>query len=126
MAQVRGIGGIFFKSGNPESLYAWYEQHLGIAGKPGQGAFFPWRAADNTGKEEMTVWSIFPESTKYMKDSKANFMVNYIVDDLDALLAELKAAGVTVDEHVERHDYGNFGWITDPDGNRIELWEPKG
>ena len=125
MAHVRGIGGIFFKSDNAPALYAWYEKHLGIAGRPNEGAMFPWRRADDASREELTVWSIFPASTKYLGSSKAGFMINYIVDDLDALLAELRAQGVAVDERVERHEYGNFGWITDPDGNRIELWEPK-
>ena|ERR1700761_858426 len=125
MARVRGIGGIFFKSENPGALYAWYEKHLGIAGRPNEGAMFPWRRAEDAATEEVTVWSIFPASSKYFDPSQAPFMLNYIVDDLDALLAELRAAGVQVDERVERHEYGNFGWITDPDGNRIELWEPK-
>jgi predicted enzyme related to lactoylglutathione lyase len=125
MPQVRGIGGIFFKSENPEALYAWYEKHLGIAGRPNEGAMFPWRRADDLSSEEVTVWSIFDASTNYFDPSKAPFMVNYIVDDLDAALAELRAQGVQVAERVERSDYGNFGWILDPDGNRIELWEAK-
>ena len=125
MARVRGIGGIFFKSENPEALYAWYEKHLGIAGRPNEGALFPWRGADEAAREEITVWSVFPSATNYFEPSKAPFMLNYIVDDLDATLAELRAAGVEADERVERSDYGNFGWIMDPDGNRIELWEPK-
>jgi predicted enzyme related to lactoylglutathione lyase len=125
MPQVRGIGGIFFKSENPKALYAWYEKHLGIVGKPNTGAIFSWKSADDPSEEGMTVWSIFPASTNYFEPSKAPFMLNYIVDDLDGMLAELRAAGVQVDDRVERHDYGNFGWIIDPDGNRIELWEPK-
>jgi predicted enzyme related to lactoylglutathione lyase len=125
MAKVSGIGGIFFKSADAKKLYEWYEKHLGIAGKPDAGAMFPWRRADGGNQEEITVWSIFPETTKYFKDSKADFMMNYIVDDLDSMLAELRAAGVAVDDKVESHEYGKFGWITDPDGNRIELWQPR-
>ena len=87
---------------------------------------FPWRYADEPSNEGLTVWSIFPASTNYFNPSKSPFMMNFIVDDLDATLAELRAQGVQVDDRVERHDYGNFGWIMDPDGNRIELWEPKG
>ena len=73
----------------------------------------------------MTVWAVFPETTKYFSPSTAPFMLNYIVDDLDATLQELRDAGVTVDDRVEHYDYGKFGWVMDPDGNRIELWEPK-
>ena len=121
MAQVRGIGGIFFKSKDPESLYAWYEKHLGIKAKPGEGASF----AINSVPGAQTIWSIFPNTTDYMKDSKAPFMINYIVDDLASFLDELRAQGVAVDEHTESADFGNFGWVSDPEGNRIELWEPK-
>ena len=125
MAHVRGIGGIFFKSENPEALYAWYEQHLGIAAKSGEGAMFHWRRPENPAKEDLTVWSIFPSSTTYFKTSRARFMLNYIVDDLDATLAHLRANGAQVDDATEEYDFGKFGWAMDPDGNRIELWEPK-
>jgi len=122
MAAVRGIGGIFFKAENPAELYAWYKKHLGIDGHPNEGAMFPWRQADDPSNEGMTVWSIFPDSSKYFRDEKARFMINYI---LDATLEALRAEGVAVDDRVERYEYGNFGWLTDPAGNRIELWEPK-
>ncbi len=125
MARVRGIGGIFFKSDNPEGLYAWYEKHLGIQGRPDEGSSFPWRRADDAAKEERTVWAIFPSATEYLGNGKSGCMLNYIVDDLDATLRELRSEGVQVDERVEVCDYGKFGWIIDPDGNRIELWEPK-
>jgi predicted enzyme related to lactoylglutathione lyase len=125
MARVRGIGGVFFKSEDPERLYAWYEKHLGIAGRPDQGATFVWQSAEDPSRREMTVWAVFPGTTKYFSPSTAPFMLNYIVDDLDATLKELREAGVTVDDRVEDYDYGKFGWIMDPDGNRIELWEPK-
>ena len=130
MKRVTGIGGIFFKSDNPDQLYSWYEKHLGISREPhGQGASFEWcelRADDGTepGPKGLTAWSIFPTTTKYFGDSKAGFMVNYRVDNLDALLDELKQSGVKVDPHREDYDYGRFAWISDPDGNRIELWEP--
>lgn len=125
MAHVRGIGGIFFKSDNPEALYAWYREHLGIDSKPGEGAMFHWRRSDDPSHEDLTVWSVFPRSTKYFKTSAANFMLNYIVDDLDATLAHLKAKGAEVDELTEEYDYGKFGWVMDPEGNRIELWQPQ-
>jgi predicted enzyme related to lactoylglutathione lyase len=87
---------------------------------------FPWRRTDDSAQEEVTVWSVFPRSTKYFKTSRADFMLNYIVDDLDATLADLRASGAQVDEATESHEYGKFGWAQDPDGNRIELWEPPG
>ncbi len=130
MKRVTGIGGIFFKSENPKQLYEWYEKHLGIQRDPNAGsALFQWReleAADGTqpGPEGITTWSIFPHTTKYFGDSKGGFMFNYRVDNLDALLEDLKNSGVTIDPHRENADYGRFAWITDPDGNRIELWEP--
>jgi catechol 2,3-dioxygenase-like lactoylglutathione lyase family enzyme len=130
MKRVTGIGGIFFKSENPEELYQWYEKHLGTQREAhGQGASFEWRelrdgAGNGPGAKALTAWSIFPRSTKYFGTSKADFMVNYRVDDLDALLEELKQAEVQIDPHREDYDYGRFAWITDPDGNRIELWEP--
>ena len=127
MKRVTGIGGIFFKSENPDRLYAWYEKHLGIQRAPdGSGAIFPWRGADGNA-DGMTVSSIFPQSTKYFDRSPSPFMINYCVENLAALLEELKKEGVTIDPHREDYDYGRFAWIMDPDGNRIELWEsPSG
>ena len=130
MKRVTGIGGIFFKSENAKLLYDWYEKHLGIQRDPhGGGASFPWRelqAADGTqpGPEGLTTWSIFPQTTKHFGASKGGFMFNYRVDNVDALLEDLKKSGVEIDPHREEADYGRFAWITDPDGNRIELWEP--
>ncbi len=124
MKRVTGLGGVFFKAKDPNAMYAWYEKHLGIEGKPGQGAMFQWRDAADPEKTGMTVWSIFPQTTKYFDPSSAPFMMNFLVDDLDALLQALKEEGVTIDPKVEEHEYGKFAWITDPEGNRIELWEP--
>jgi len=124
MTKVTGLGGVFFKAKDPKAMYAWYEQHLGIKSQPGTGAMFHWRNADDPEKKEMTVWSIFPENTKYFGPGNQTLMLNYIVDDLHALLESLKAEGVSVDPKVEEAEYGKFGWITDPEGNRIELWEP--
>ena len=125
MQRVTGIGGIFFKAANPASLYDWYEKHLGIKqDAPGQGAAFHWRDASDPEKPGMTAWSIFPETTKYFDPSKSTFMINYRVENLDALLEVLRAEGVEIDPKREDHDYGRFAWITDPEGNKIELWEP--
>ena len=124
MARVTGLGGVFFKSDDPEKLYAWYEKHLGIQREPhGYGATFRSREAD--GSEALTIWALFPRDTKYFDPSRAPFMLNYRVDDLDGLLKSLQEAGVQIDPKREDADYGRFAWITDPDGNRIELWEPS-
>ena len=125
MRRVTGLGGIFFKSSNPERLYQWYEKHLGITREPhGQGSAFHWRNVDDPEQKSLTAWSIFPKDTKYFGASGADCMINYLVENLDELLATLKAEGVEVDPHREDYDYGRFAWITDADGNRIELWEP--
>jgi catechol 2,3-dioxygenase-like lactoylglutathione lyase family enzyme len=124
MRRVRGIGGIFFKSENPEALRAWYAKHLGIVSEGEHGTMFRWDQPDSPSKENFTAWCIFPASTTYFGDSNASLMVNYVVDDLHALLDALRKEGVWVDPKVEEYDYGKFGWIRDPDGNRIELWEP--
>jgi len=124
MARVTGIGGIFFKSDDPGKMYEWYEKHLGIKRADPSSASFEWREADNPEKKGMTVWSIFPRSTKYFDPGTTPFMINYRVDDLDGLLEQLKRDGVEVDPHREDCDYGRFAWVVDPEGNRIELWEP--
>jgi predicted enzyme related to lactoylglutathione lyase len=120
---VTGIGGIFFKAQDPVALKKWYKDHLGIdAGE--YGATFLWRDADDVNILGRTVWSPFPHDTKYFDPSTAAFMINYIVDDLDSLLTELRAKGVTMDDRIEPSEYGRFAWISDPEGNRLELWEP--
>jgi predicted enzyme related to lactoylglutathione lyase len=124
MKRVTGIGGIFFKAKDPEKLYQWYEKHLGIRRGSEGAVTFEWRDVEDSQKKGMTVWSLFPHHTKYFDPSRATFMVNYRVDDLDALLKVLKEEGVEIDPHREDYDYGRFAWIMDPDGNRIELWEP--
>lgn len=125
MRRVTGLGGIFFKAEKPEEMYEWYEKHLGITrAADGSGVIFPWRLADDPERQGMTIWSIFPHHTRYFEPGKASFMVNYRVDDLDALLAALREEGVEIDPKREDEVYGRFAWITDPEGNRIELWEP--
>jgi lactoylglutathione lyase len=122
MKRVTGIGGIFFKAQDTEAMKDWYRKHLGIdAGQ--YGATFDWREADDPEKQGQTVWSLFPQDTKYFGPSTSPFMVNYRVADLDALVAALSEEGVTVDK-IQDDGYGRFTWISDPEGNRIELWEP--
>jgi predicted enzyme related to lactoylglutathione lyase len=124
MKRVSGLGGIFFKADHPERLYAWYEKHLGLQCQAQEAVVFNWRQADDPEKSGMTVWAIFPKDTKYFDPSRSSFMMNFIVEDLDALLAALREEGVEVDPRREDYDYGRFAWIMDPEGNRIELWEP--
>jgi predicted enzyme related to lactoylglutathione lyase len=124
MKRVTGIGGIFFKSKDPDKAREWYREHLGIESDGSSGASFLWREADNVDQEGMTLWSAFPDDTRYFDPSTAPFMINYRVANLEWLLEQLRAEGVTVDPKVEDTEYGKFAWIMDPEGNRIELWEP--
>jgi catechol 2,3-dioxygenase-like lactoylglutathione lyase family enzyme len=123
MQRVIGIGGVFFKSKDPQRLYAWYEKHLGMKPDPMAGGAVLFRWSDDKQGDAMTVWSIFPESTKYFEPSQSSLMINYRVADLDALVEALRQEGVAIEKR-EDADYGRFAWIMDPDGNRIELWEP--
>lgn len=123
MQRVLGLGGLFLKARDPQALAAWYRDALGVPIDPGQtyGTF----TAGAANGPEQTVWSAFPHDTDYF-GTDAAFMVNYRVADLDAMRAQLRAAGADVDDRVEDHPYGRFGWATDPEGNRFELWEPRG
>lgn len=121
--KVSGIGGIFFKARDPKKLAAWYHEHLGIDSKGGY-ADFDWREKDNPDQMGKTVWALFPTNTIYFGSSAAPLMINYRVADLDRMLEQLRSEGVAV-EKIENYDYGRFAWISDPEGNRIELWEPK-
>ena len=121
--KVSGIGGIFFRVRDPERMAAWYQKHLGIRTEDGHADFL-WREHERPGEVGRTVWSLFPADTDYFGPSRPAFMINYRVARLDRLLEQLRRSGVTV-EKVEEYDYGRFAWITDPEGNRIELWEPK-
>ena len=124
MERVNGIGGVFFKARDPKKMAAWYRDHLGIQSKGGY-ADFAWRDKDNPDRIGRTLWALFPTNTSYFGSSAAPMMINYRVANLERLLAQLRREGVAV-EKVEDTDYGRFAWITDPEGNRIELWEPKG
>lgn len=127
MKRVTGIGGIFFKAKDPKALGAWYKKHLGFDVQEWGGAAFSWASPENPTGTGTTIWTPFDANTSYFKPSESSFMINYRVDNLDALLEALRNEGVTVDEKVEESEYGKFGWIMDPEGNRIELWQaPKG
>jgi predicted enzyme related to lactoylglutathione lyase len=124
MKRVTGIGGIFFKAKDAASLRDWYRRHLGIAIEDWGGTAFSWSGPDNPAGTGSTVWSVFENSNTYFAPSTAPFMINYRVDDLHALLAVLRAEGCTVDAKVEESEFGKFGWVMDPEGNRVELWQP--
>src|SRR5262245_5519322 len=121
MERVLGMGGVFFKARDPKGLAAWYRDHLGIPIETNQ----TYAALTSAGAGEMTVWSTFKADTEYFGSGPAPFMFNYRVRNLDAMLAQLRAAGIPVDDKIEDQDYGRFGWATDPEGTRFELWEPR-
>lgn len=120
-AKVLGVGGVFFKAKDPKKLGGWYAKHLGVSFEPGGGATFAPAAMPPGG---MTVWSPFDAKTDYFSPSKKEFMFNLVVGDLDGALAALKRAKAKVLK-TEDHDYGRFAWFVDPEGNKVELWQPK-
>ncbi len=123
MERVQGIGGIFFKAQDKAALAAWYRDNLGLPVEEWGGAVIRW-ADQHEPAEATTVWSPFSADTTYFQPSNAAFMVNFRVKDLDAMLAQLRAAGAQVDDKIEDSDFGRFGWVVDPEGNKIELWQP--
>jgi predicted enzyme related to lactoylglutathione lyase len=123
MKRVTGLGGVFFKAEDPQKIKKWYNKHLGIDADE-YGFQFKWIEKDNVKNVGTTVWSPFPEDTGYFDPSDKPYMFNYRVENLEKLLAALKQEGVTVIDKVEEYEYGKFGWIMDPEGNKIELWEP--
>lgn len=122
MERVTGIGGIFFKAADPKALSAWYRDHLGLDVTEWGGAIFRWGGADSPAG--MTIWSPFAGDTDYMGPGKASFMINFRVADLDALLAVLRDEGCHVVDKTETSEQGKFGWVVDPEGNKVELWQP--
>jgi catechol 2,3-dioxygenase-like lactoylglutathione lyase family enzyme len=122
MARVTGIGGVFFKARDAEALRAWYRTHLGLDVQAWGGVTFG-GAESASGGEPVTVWTIFPETSSHFSTP---FMINYRVENLAAVLAELRAEGCAVDERVDESEFGRFGRVQDPEGNRVELWEPPG
>jgi len=124
MKRVTGIGGIFIKSANPARLRDWYKKHLGVEVESWGGTAFSWAGPHNPDGHGTTVWNIFEASSNYFEPSTAPFMVNYRVDNLQALVAALREEGCQVVGKVDESEYGKFGWVVDPDGNKVELWEP--
>ena len=122
--KVTGIGGIFFKCKDPKKLKAWYRQQLGL-NVNAYGATLEWYTEPDSTKKGQTQWTPFPEKTTYFAPSTRDFMINYRVDNLEALVARLKQAGVTIVDTVATYDYGKFVHILDEEGNRLELWEPE-
>ena len=120
MERVLGVGGVFFKARDPQALAEWYAKHLGVPFDAGKTyGTFTAEAGDQT------VYSLFAQDTNYFAPSTAPYMFNFRVGNLAAMLEQLRTAGAQVDDRVEEYDYGVFGWVMDPEGNRIELWEPK-
>lgn len=118
MQRVLGIGGVFFKARDPASLGAWYRDHLGIDIEPWGGAVF------HASGPHSAVWSPFPADTTYFAPSEAPFMINFRVADVRAMVDQLRTRGCSVDERIEETPQGIFGWVMDPEGNRVELWQP--
>jgi predicted enzyme related to lactoylglutathione lyase len=118
---VTGIGGVFLKATNPAKLAAWYRDRLGLKLEPGQDAVavFRWQEPGST------TWSAFPDDTRYLGSPASRSMINYRVANLDRMLNQLREARVPVDETINDSEFGRFGWATDPEGNRFELWEPR-
>jgi predicted enzyme related to lactoylglutathione lyase len=123
MKKVTGIGGVFIKAEDPAKQHEWYAKHLGIEYKKGAGAMFHWIDKDSN-EPAMTVLNFFKQDTKYFDPSKKECMFNYRVENIEGLMESLKQEGVQIVGGPENTDYGKFGWILDPEGNKIELWEP--
>ena len=124
MARVTGIGGVFLKCrGDKDALAAWYREHLGLPLESWGGAVLRW-PEDRAEDGGLTVWSLADKDSQWFSPSDSAFMINYRVDDLDAVLAALRDEGCTVDTKIEDSEFGRFGWVMDPEGNRVELWQP--
>ena len=124
MKRVTGIGGIFFKAKDAPALQAWYKRHLGIDVQAWGGTAFTWTDSDGAPTGGTTVWTVFPEDSKQFAPSTASFMVNYRVDDVYALVSALKEEGCDVLDKIDDSEYGKFAWVIDPEGNKVELWQP--
>lgn len=124
MKKVTGLGGVFFKCDNPQSMNEWYAKNLGLETSE-YGTTFEWRQADDASRKGSTSWCAFPQDTPYFNPSAKPFMINYRVENLAALVEELRKDNVTIVDEIAEYDYGKFVHVLDPEGNIIELWEPK-
>ena len=124
MKRVTGIGGIFFNAKDPAALREWYKRHLGIDVLDWGGAIFPWTDASGNPTKGMTVWSVGEANSGHFAPSNSSFMVNYRVEDLAGLLKALREEGCKVLDKTDDTEYGKFGWVMDPEGNKVELWQP--
>jgi predicted enzyme related to lactoylglutathione lyase len=124
MQRVTGIGGIFFKAKDPVALRAWYQRHLGVDVQVWGGAAFPWTDAEGQPVAGTTAWNITGQDSDYFAPSQADFMVNYRVADLAGLVQALRDEGCQVLDKVEESEFGKFAWVLDPEGHKVELWEP--
>jgi predicted enzyme related to lactoylglutathione lyase len=124
MKRVTGIGGIFFKAKDAPALQAWYKRHLAIDVQEWGGTAFTWADSDGKPTGGTTAWSVGPEEGDQFAPSKASFMVNYRVEDLHAVVTALKAEGCNVLDKIDESEYGKFAWVIDPEGNKVELWQP--
>ncbi|MGH9970244.1 MAG: VOC family protein [Pyrinomonadaceae bacterium] len=124
MKRVTGIGGIFFHAKDPAALCAWYKTHLGIDVQEWGGAAFTWTDVDGNPLKGTTIWSIGSADSNHFAPSKSSFMVNYRVENLVALLQALREEGCNVLEKTDDSEYGKFAWVIDPEGNKVELWQP--
>lgn len=124
MKRVTGLGGMFFRSRDQKTTLDWYRRHLGIDSAEWGGFAFKWLEKDQPEETGYTVWAAFPDETEYFAPSEQRFMMNFRVDDLEALVAALRSEGVQVVGDIEQHENGKFAWVLDPEGQKVELWEP--
>jgi predicted enzyme related to lactoylglutathione lyase len=125
MARITGIGGVFFKSTNDQqALTAWYEKNLGLKLEPWGGGILKW-PDDHAEDKGLTVWNTAAKDSEWFSPSTSSFMINYRIDDMAGMIEQLKRNGVEIQKGPEKHENGQFAWVMDPDGNKVELWEPK-
>lgn len=123
MAKITGIGGVFFKAKDPKALKAWYNEHLGMELEDWGGAVLKW-PDDKAEDRGMTVWQLSDRESAWFSPSESSFMINYRVDNLVEMIEQLKAVGIKIHQGLECHENGKFAWVMDPEGNKVELWEP--